>query len=192
MPRPYIFGPRAVDASESISQCRPRQWTAAAYGQEEIGEASYRRPRRDEVQRVDADLREKAREAVAMAKEMGDLEKGVDEMEASKKRIQIAVKKVQAFRTVLELHFGRENLEKVGDEMQGARGARRYVTLSVFCVRAVGYSLGAVGCMEGGSMLELASRGVNGPTNVAGRERHDEHSVPLALRGCIRDVSHRG
>ena len=137
MPRPYISGPQAVDAGESVSQCRPRQWTAA-YGQEEIGEASYRRPRRDDVQRVDADLREKAREAVAMAKEMGDLEKGVDEMEASKKRIQIAVKKVRAFRTVLELHFGRENLEKVEDEMQGGRGARRYVTSSGSCVRACG------------------------------------------------------
>ena len=124
VPHQYVFGPRAVDAGESVSQYRPRQCTAA-YGQEEIGEASYRRPRRDEVQRVDADLREKAREAVAMAKEVGDLEKGVDEMEASKRRIQIAVKKVQAFRTVLELHFGRENLEKVGDEMQGGRGAQR-------------------------------------------------------------------
>ena len=61
---------------------------------------------------------------------------GVDEMEARERRIQIAVKKVQAFRTVLELHFGRENLEKVEDEMQGGRGARRYVTLSGSCVRA--------------------------------------------------------
>ena len=108
--------PRAIDAGESISQCRPRQWTAA-YDQEEIGEASYRRPRRDEVQRVDADLREKAREVVRMAKEMCDLERGVDQITAREKRLKIAVKKIHAFRTVLELHFGKENLAQVEDKI---------------------------------------------------------------------------
>ena len=138
VPHQYVFGPRAVDAGESISQCRPRQWTAA-YGQEEIGESLYRRPGRDEVQRIDADLREKAQEEIRMAKEMCDLERGVDQITAREKRIKIAVKKIQAFRTVLELHFGKENLAQVEDKIQNVRGAQRYVTLSVSCLRALRY-----------------------------------------------------
>ena len=138
VPHQYIFGPQAVDAGESILQCRPRQWTST-YGQKEIGEESYRRPWKDEVQRIAADLREKAREVVRMAKEMCDLERGVDQITAREKRIKIAVKKIQAFRTVLELHFGKENLAQVEGKIQDVRGAQRYVTLSGSCLRALRY-----------------------------------------------------